>query len=61
MNQLPRITLIIFVLVNLALIRIKLKRGADEGAFTVPLWVPIVGAVVSAGFAGLQVSIWLGD
>jgi amino acid transporter len=55
------ITLIIFAVVNVALARIKLKTGVGKAPFTVPLWVPLAGAVVSVGFAALQVAIWLGE
>ena len=55
------ITLIIFAVVNIALARIKLKSGVTEAPFNVPLWVPLAGAMVSAGFAALQLAIWLGE
>jgi len=54
------ITLTIFTTVNVALVRIKLKGDvSSEAAFTVPLWVPLAGTVVSAAFAALQISIWV--
>jgi APA family basic amino acid/polyamine antiporter len=41
-----RIVLIIFALVNLALIRLKLRGNeAATGAFTVRIWIPICGAI----------------
>ncbi len=41
-----RITLAIFALVNVALIRIKMKGSpAPEGTFIVPFFVPVVGLV----------------
>ena len=53
-----RVVLTIFLLVNISLILIK-RRGtpAPEGAFTVPLWVPVVGCasclfVLGGGFLG---------
>lgn len=36
------ITLIIFMLINFALIKIKVSKGTHDG-FSVPLWVPICG------------------
>ncbi len=48
------VTLTVFVMVDAALVRIKLRVPAPEGVRTVPLWVPAVGAVVSAGFLGLE-------
>ncbi len=41
-----QVILSVFVLVNLALLRIKLRREpAPEGIFTVPIAVPVLGAV----------------
>ncbi|MBI1260365.1 MAG: amino acid permease [Rhizobiales bacterium] len=39
--------LIIFTIVNLALVRIKLRDKDTTPHYTVPLWVPIFGAVMS--------------
>ena len=40
------LTLVVFTLVNLALIAVKLRAEASEDdCFTVPLWVPVLGAV----------------
>jgi amino acid transporter len=40
-------TLLVFALVNLALIRLRLRETAPStGHFRVPLWVPTVGLVV---------------
>jgi len=45
-----RIVLVIFTLVNLALVAIKRRRTAGpEGGFTVAIWVPLAGFVTSAG------------
>ncbi len=38
------ITLIIFMLINFALIKIKYSKGSHDG-FSVPFWVPVVGGV----------------
>ncbi|MEH6474830.1 MAG: amino acid permease [Sneathiella sp.] len=45
------VVLLVFTLVNLALIRIKLLDGAETAGevFYVPLWVPILGSVTSLG------------
>lgn len=45
-----RATLAIFFLVNVSLIRIKLRESTvPAGIFIVPIWVPVLGAVFSAG------------
>jgi len=38
------ITLVIFMLINFALLKIKYSRRMHDG-FTVPLWVPLIGGV----------------
>lgn len=43
------ITLIIFMLINFSLIRIKYKTTEHDG-FTVPMWVPLVGGVSTLVF-----------
>jgi hypothetical protein len=48
------ITLSIFALVNLALWRIKLRRPRIEGIRSYPLWVPVIGFLVSIGFVIMQ-------
>ena len=48
------ITLTVFALANLALVRIKRRGDRDDPAILVPLWVPAVGCVVSGGFAVFQ-------
>lgn len=43
-----RVTLTIFFLVNLALLKLKLREdSAPEGMFTVGLWVPVTGLLAS--------------
>ncbi|MHA1166128.1 MAG: APC family permease [Alphaproteobacteria bacterium] len=43
-----RIVLCVFMLVNLALLRLKWSgRDADDDVFQVPMWVPIMGFVTS--------------
>ena len=41
--------LVVFTLVNLALIRLKRMEAAPEGVPAVPMWVPVSGAIASAG------------
>ena len=46
-----RFTLIIFILVNIALVRLKLQNEPiREDTFICPIWVPVVGAIVSGIF-----------
>ncbi len=53
-----RITLVVFALVNLALIRLKLKgEVAGEGVLVVPLIVPVAGSILCVGF--LLVGVFL--
>lgn len=53
------ITLVIFALVNLALVRVKAKHDAPDDIWINPFWLPIFGFVVSAGFALYQLSRYL--
>ncbi len=53
------ITLIIFAVVNLALMRVKTKHSAPAGIWINPKWLPVFGFVVSAGFALYQLSRYL--
>ena len=48
------VTLTIFTLVNLALIRVKRRDPAPDGIRVYPLWLPVAGAAVSAGFLLLE-------
>lgn len=44
-----RLTLGVFIAVNLALVRIKLKNGdAPRAGFRVPIWIPVVGVVINS-------------
>lgn len=47
------ITLIVFVLMHLALIRVK-TRGDEGGAVSYPIWIPVIGFVVSILLLVLQ-------
>lgn len=49
------ITLIVFVMINLALWRIKLS-GEKSTGFTVPLWVPIIGFFGTLIFVVFQIN-----
>jgi len=42
--------LVIFSLVNLALVRIKRRRPAPEGVKTVPIWIPVAGLTLNILF-----------
>jgi amino acid transporter len=46
--------LIIFTLVNLALLNIKRKQPAGKDVFTIPMWIPAAGFVISAVFLFFQ-------
>lgn len=48
------ITLIIFAIVNLALWRIKRRDPSPADAWLVPRWLPVLGFLISATFAGFQ-------
>jgi amino acid transporter len=48
--------LIVFVLVNVSLVRIKHREEPGSTVATYPVWVPIFGALVSLGLLG--VSLW---
>ena len=60
-ETLARITsyliLIIFTLVNISLVVIKLRKTPAEGIFTVPLWIPVAGTLISAAFVVIQIVI----
>ncbi|MCW9024168.1 MAG: amino acid permease [Gammaproteobacteria bacterium] len=49
------IMLVIFSLVNLSLWVVKKRDPAPEGVRVFPLWVPIVGFIVSAMFVSMEV------
>ena len=52
------ISLSIFSLINLALVRIK-WRGELSPGLSVPIWVPVSGFVCSLAFLGYQIKQWL--
>lgn len=51
------ITLTVFTLVNLALLRLKLSQPAVQ-TFTVPVWVPALGVLVNVAFMASQLFGW---
>jgi amino acid transporter len=51
--------LLIFSLVNAALISIKLRRPAVFGVMNNPLWVPVAGLLSSVGLLIFQMLNWL--
>lgn len=46
--------LIVFTVVNIALVRIKLRAPAPKGIYLIPFWVPATGIVVNILFLALQ-------
>ncbi len=46
--------LVVFALINLALLRIKQKADMSYAGFIVPRWIPWAGLVSSLGFLGYQ-------
>ncbi|MBD3669685.1 MAG: amino acid permease [Gammaproteobacteria bacterium] len=48
------VTLVVFALVNLSLIRVKRRDRHPAGAWVVPVWVPVFGFLVSAAFVIYQ-------
>ena len=47
------LVLIVFTIVNIALIRIKRKHPAPEGAYLIPFWIPVAGLTVNIMFLAL--------
>ncbi|WP_345976982.1 APC family permease [Sulfurimonas sp. HSL3-7] len=46
--------LIVFTVVNIALIRIKLRAPTPKGIYLIPFWIPVAGVVVNLLFLTLQ-------
>jgi amino acid transporter len=46
---------IVFTLVNLSLIRIKLKHPSPKDVKTYPIWIPIIAIVLNVAMLGFQV------
>lgn len=55
------VTLLVFVMVNLALWRVKGRAETQAAAFTVPRWVPIVGACSTGMLLCVRLSAALVD
>jgi len=53
------IILIVFALVNLALVCVKLRQPAPVGVRAFPLWVPLAGFLSCLGFVAFQLMDWL--
>lgn len=49
------ITLVIFMIINFALVKIKMS-GKGEASFTVPLWVPWAGGILTLLFILIQIA-----
>jgi amino acid transporter len=48
------IVLIVYILVNLSLLRIKLRRPTAAGVLPLPLWVPVTGLIASSVFVVMK-------
>ncbi|WP_456405215.1 APC family permease [Thiolapillus sp.] len=48
-------TLLVFSLVNIALIRLKLGGASPEGAVCIPLWAPVAGLIANVSIIVYQV------
>ena len=46
--------LVVFTLVNAALIAIKHRQGPAEGVLNIPMWVPVAGFISSIGLILFQ-------
>ncbi|MDH5465276.1 MAG: amino acid permease, partial [Thiovulaceae bacterium] len=53
-NMTSTLILIIFTIVNISLIRIKLKHPKPENVFTIPLLVPIIATILNTLFLGIE-------
>jgi len=49
------VTLVVFAIVNLALVAMKRRGGPPEGVIDIPAWVPRCGFAVSVGALGWRV------
>ncbi len=47
--------LIVFLLINVALLRIKSHKKAPKEAFTVPKWIPIAAVFINTLFLGVKI------
>jgi APA family basic amino acid/polyamine antiporter len=53
-NLCSSLILIVFIMVNISLIRIKLRTPAPEGVHTVPFWVPVAATFLNLIFLAVQ-------
>jgi len=53
------ITLSVFSLINLSLLRVKRRDPHPEGVYTFPFWLPLLGLLASVGMILLQLYQWL--
>jgi APA family basic amino acid/polyamine antiporter len=52
------IMLLVFAVVNCALLRVKAQRSGEAPAFTVPGWVPMTGLIANLCLLGYQIWAW---
>ena len=50
------VTLGVFALANLALLRIRVRDPRPEGVVQIPAWIPATGALVSSGFLVFEIA-----
>jgi APA family basic amino acid/polyamine antiporter len=53
-NLTSSIVLVVFTIVNIALVRVKLSDPSPIGIRTIPFWVPATGVVFNSLFLGMQ-------
>jgi amino acid transporter len=51
-----QVVLIVFVFVNISLIAMKLRETAASDSFTVPMIVPVLGALTSVGLLAISIA-----
>tara|TARA_R110002110_G_scaffold3670_6_gene19007 strand:- start:6223 stop:7446 length:1224 start_codon:yes stop_codon:yes gene_type:complete len=55
-----QIALIIFTIVNLALIRLKMRREISPAGLNLPVWVPVAGVICSMGLLTVDfIQVWM--
>lgn len=52
-----QVTLVVFALVNAALVLLKRRQPAPRGAFSVPMWMPVIGTLICVGFLSAAVLV----
>jgi APA family basic amino acid/polyamine antiporter len=53
-NLTSSIVLVVFTIVNISLVRVKLRDPSPAGIRTVPIWIPATGAFFNVLFLGMQ-------